>query len=150
MIVYNISIFIVFTCIFQIIATSLKTTHSFNDLGSTSTFTKILLVALFSMAGIPPFWGFFTKIFLFQLLCMTNFSLLYPFFFTILFLGLYFYIQNVRFLNASNSSNFTAIHEQNLRNVPLFYYLAFCVCFLLIFGFMLMDELLIFVSWLLS
>ena len=98
------------------------------------------------MAGIPPFWGFFTKVFLFQLLCMTNFSLLYPFFFTLLFLGLYFYIQNIRFLNASNSSNFTYLYDQNLRTIPLIYYTLFCLSFVLIFGFIFMDELLIVVS----
>lgn len=146
MFIYNLALYVIFSCIFQILTNNFKTTHSFNDLGAANVITKLLLISLLSMAGVPPFSGFFSKIFLFQLLCMTNFSLLYPFFFTILFLGLYFYTQNVRFLNASNNSNFIAIHEQNLRNVPLFFYLTFSIAFFLIFGFMFMEEVLLFVS----
>jgi len=150
MFVYNMSLFIIFMCLFQIFSLSMRTTHSFNTLGYNNPITKFIIIALFSMAGVPPFFGFFTKVFLFQLLCMTNFSLFYPFFFTILFLGLYFYIQNIRFLNASNASNFTPLYEQNMRNVPVFYYLMFTLSLFLIFGFGIIDDVLIIISWILA
>lgn len=143
MFAYNVALFIIFTCIFQILSTHQQTTHYFSTIGSTHTIVKVITVALFSMAGIPPFYGFFTKMFLFQLLCMTNFSILYPLFFTILFLGLYFYIQNVRFLNNSNTSDFTHIYDQNMRSVPLFFSTVFLLCFLLLTGYILMDDLLL-------
>jgi NADH:ubiquinone oxidoreductase subunit 2 (subunit N) len=101
------------------------------------------------MAGVPPFWGFFSKIFIFTLLCNSNFFILFPFFFFILFLGLYFYIQNIRFLNSTNGSNFQPIIEHGLRSVPLYYYVVNTLLFFIIFGFIFTEDLLLIISWLL-
>lgn len=150
MIIYNLSLFLIFYSLFQFVSTDIKTTYSLNDLGSNNFFSKVLIIALFSMAGVPPFWGFFAKLFIFTLLCNSNFFILFPFFFLILFIGLYFYIQNIRFLNASNPSNFQPIVEQNLRNVPMYYYSVVVIAFFLIFGFIFTEDLLLFTSWLIN
>jgi len=149
MFIYNLSLFIIFYTIFQFTSFDVKTTQSFNDLGSNNYFSKVLIIALFSMAGVPPFWGFFSKIFIFTLLCNSNFFILFPFFFFILFLGLYFYIQNIRFLNATNGSNFQPIVEHVLRSVPLYYYVINTLLFFIIFGFIFTEDLLLIISWLL-
>jgi len=142
------SLFLIFYTLFQFISFDYKTLYSFSDLGSNNFFTKVLIIALFSMAGVPPFWGFFSKLFIFTLLCNSNFFILFPIFFLILFIGLYFYIQNIRFLNATSGSDFQPVIEQNLRNTPIYFYLTFVFLFLLLFGFIFTEDLLIIVSWL--
>ena len=108
-----------------------------------------VIISLFSMAGVPPFWGFFSKIFLFTLLANSNFFILFPFFFILLFIGLYFYIQNIRFLNSTSGANFTPIVELNARNVPMYYYLTFTLLFFLTFGVYFTEDLLILTQWIL-
>lgn len=143
MFIYNISLYVAFSTFFQFLNTDIKTLQSFSTLGLINFFNKTLTIVLFSMAGVPPFWGFFSKIFIFTLLCNSNFYLLFPFFFLILFIGLYFYIQNIRFLNSTCGSNFQPIIELNLRNVPIYYYTTYFILFFIIFGFMFTEDLFI-------
>jgi NADH:ubiquinone oxidoreductase subunit 2 (subunit N) len=98
------------------------------------------------MAGVPPFCGFFAKVFLFTLLANAHFFVLFPFFFLILFIGLYFYIQNIRFLNSRAGADFHPIIELNLRNSPLYYYLTFTILFFLIFGFIFTEDIILIMS----
>lgn len=147
MFIYNISLYIVFSTIFQFINSELKTLQSFSILGLINFFNKVLVIVFFSMAGVPPFWGFFSKIFIFTLLCNSNFYLLFPFFFLLLFIGLYFYIQNIRFLNGTSGSNFQPIIDLNLRNVPIYFYSTYSILFFIIFGFMFTEDLFITFMW---
>lgn len=144
---YNFSLLLIFFTLFQSTIVQKKTTFSFNDLGAESVFSKMILIAFFSMAGIPPLTGFFSKVFMFILLCGSNFSAAFPFFFLILFVSLYFYVQNVRFLNASNSANFQPIFELNVRAVPIFFYLSYAISFFLIFGAFYIDDLFLCSKW---
>jgi NADH:ubiquinone oxidoreductase subunit 2 (subunit N) len=98
------------------------------------------------MAGVPPFWGFFSKIFIFVLLCNSTFFILFTFFFLLLFIGLYFYIQNIRFLNTTVGADFNPVVEQNLRSVPLYFYFITVFLFFTIFGFLFTEDLFIFIS----
>jgi len=150
MFIYNLSLFVLFWTLFQFTNFNTKTLFSFSDLGSTNILTKILLITILSMAGVPPFWGFFAKIFIFILLCNSYFFVLFPFFFTILFIGLYFYIQNLRFLNASTPSNFQAISDVQLRVTPIFYLFTYTFLFFLLFGFFFTEDLFLFFFWILS
>jgi NADH:ubiquinone oxidoreductase subunit 2 (subunit N) len=149
MLIYNLSLFLVFATFFQFMHSEFKTLHTLLDLGSLNFFTKILIIALFSMAGVPPFWGFFSKIFIFSLMCSSNFFILFPPFFFLIFIGLYFYIQNIRFLNSTAGSDFTPIVEMGVRSTPLYYYLAFLGSFLLTFGLFYTEDLIMFFSWVL-
>lgn len=149
MTIYNLSLYVVFLTFFQFLHSEYKTLQSFIDLGSLNFFSKVLIIALFSMAGVPPFWGFFSKIFLFTLLANSNFFILFPFFFILLFIGLYFYVQNIRFLNSTSGANFTPITEVTCRNTPLYYYLTFTFLFFLTFGVYFTEDLLLLVQWLL-
>ena len=146
MVIYNLALYTIFLTLFQFVHQNYKTLYSFLDLGSSNFFSKVLIISLFSMAGVPPFLGFFSKIFLFSLLCNSNFFVLFPFFFMLLFIGLYFYIQNIRFLNSTAGSNFTPIHELNLRSSPLYYYITFLVLFFLTFGLFYTEDLILLVN----
>ena len=68
------------------------------------------------------------------------------FFFLILFIGLYFYIQNIRFLNATVGADFQPIIEQNLRMTPIYFYTTFSILFFLLFGFIFTEDLIIIMS----
>ena len=146
MIIYNIAIYAIFLTLFQFTHSSYKTIYSFVDLGSSNFFSKVLIISLFSMAGVPPFWGFFSKIFIFSLLCNSNFFILFPIFFILLFISLYFYIQNIRFLNSTSGSNFTPIVSLQQRVVPLYYYLVLSFLFLIVFGVFYTEDLILLTS----
>lgn len=145
--IYNLSLYIIFFTLYQFKNSEIKTLYSFINLGSLHYFTKTIIISLFSMAGVPPFWGFFSKLFIFTLVCTSYLFSLYPFFFLIIFIGLYFYIQNIRFLNATVGANFQPIIELNLRSVPVYYYISLTISFFLIFGFSFTEDLLLMVSW---
>ncbi len=147
MLIYNLSLFVIFYTLFQFTSFDLKTLYSFSSLGVNNYFTRVIIISLFSMAGVPPFWGFFSKIFIFVLLCNSTFFTLFTFFFLLLFIGLYFYIQNIRFLNTTAGADFNPIIEQNLRSTPIYYYFTTVFLFLIIFGFIFTEDLLLFMSW---
>ena len=79
--IYNLALFVLFTTIFQLSLTNFKTLYSFTHFKGTHVSTKLLIVSLLSMAGIPPFVGFFSKLFILILLLNSNFVLLSFFFF---------------------------------------------------------------------
>lgn len=147
--IYNLALFVLFTTLFQLSLTNLKTLYSFTHFKGTHVTTKLLLISLLSMAGIPPFVGFFSKLFILILLLNSNFALLAFFFFILLLTSLYFYIQNIRFLNASSSSNLPFIVSLNLRTSPIFYYLAYPIFFFIMFGFFFIDDLFLGFAWIL-
>ena len=104
LIVYNLAISLIFYLIFQISEGEWRTFRSLFNVKTNSYNLLIALVALLSLAGVPPMFGFFTKIIVLLVLINSNFFMIYMFFFTLLFLGLYFYLQNIRYLYAVSSS----------------------------------------------
>lgn len=145
--VYNSSLVVVFYVLFQLSLVQLKTTFSFNSLTMGGPYVKLVVMSFFSMAGVPPMIGFFTKIFLFLLICGAGLAVGFPFIFTVLFTSLYFYIQNVRFLNASNTSNTPFLYEQSVRTVPTFFTITYSLAFFLTFGAAYLDDSLLVVRW---
>jgi NADH:ubiquinone oxidoreductase subunit 2 (subunit N) len=79
MLIYNVSLFVIFSTLFQFTNSELKTTHSFSSIGANQFYSATLIISLFSMAGVPPFCGFFAKVFLFTLLANAHFFVLFPF-----------------------------------------------------------------------
>ena len=147
--IYNLALFVLFTTVFQLSLTNFKTLYSFTHFKGTHVSTKLLIVSLLSMAGIPPFVGFFSKLFILILLLNSNFVLLSFFFLILLLTGLYFYIQNIRFLNASSSSHLPFPIALNLRIAPSFFYLVYPIFFFILFGFFFIDDLFLLFSWIL-
>ena len=148
--IYNLALLILFSTLFQIVNFNVKTIYSFSNFGSTNLFTKLLLLTLFSMAGVPPFIGFFSKLFILLLLINSNFFLFFFFFFIVFFTGLYFYMQNVRFLNSTAKPLFSYSLNQNIRLPILFYLLVYPISFFLIFGFFYVEDIFILLSWIFS
>jgi NADH-quinone oxidoreductase subunit N len=121
----------------------MKSLYSFSNFSFDSHYLFFLTVSLFSMAGVPPFIGFFSKIFILNLLINSNLFLFYFLFFVLLLVGLYFYIQNMRFLHSSNLSYMNKQYFMNERNVIAINYFAVVLLFFLIFGVAYVDDILL-------
>ena len=150
MFTYNLTLIGFFWIFLSVLNKPLKTLYSFNMFGFDSFFIFVLTIFLFSFAGVPPFLGFFSKIFIFDLLLKNNFFIFYFLFFIILILGLYFYMQNLRFIHSTNPSVITKHFVTNVRVVvPSYYYIVLLTIFV-INGIYLLDELLPLFSWILN
>lgn len=149
MIIYNITSFLMFTTILQSVGSNFKTLFSFSNLGSTNILTKVISLSLLSLAGVPPLVGFFSKIFVFVLISNSHLTVLFIPFFILLFIGLYFYIQNMRFLNATNAPSIINPNELSQRLNLSYFYSMIPLSFIIIFGFCYVDDMLVFSLWLL-
>ena len=149
MLIYNISLFTLFFTLFQLTNLETKTLFSFADLGSSNLLTKILSLTILSMAGVPPLWGFFTKVLIFVILANSNFFFLFIPFFTVLMVSLYFYMQNLRFLNSANLTDFVTITDLQVRITPSYYTFCFFSLFFIIFGSFFTEDLTLFLYWIL-
>lgn len=149
MFLYNTSLILLFWTLFTTILTKFKTLHAFNSFAFTSFHLFVLTVLLFSMAGVPPFIGFFSKLFILTLLTNNSFFLLYSLFFVILLIGLYFYIQNIRFLHSTNPQAISTPFMFNEKVNVIYFYFAFSILTFLIFGIFYIDDALLFFTWLL-
>jgi NADH-quinone oxidoreductase subunit N len=147
MIIYNLTSFLLFTTVLQSVGTNVKTLFSLSNFGSTHILTKIISLVILSLAGVPPLVGFFSKIFVFVLVSNSNLGILFPAFFVLLFIGLYFYIQNMRFLNASSAPSRTTPIELSPRTHLTYFSIATPLSFFIIFGFCYVDDLLILALW---
>lgn len=145
--IYNFSLIVLFWTLTQFVNSNSKTLYSFNDLKYNFFLVFVITILFLSMAGVPPFLGFFSKLLILILLINVNFFLLYLFFFTLLFFGLYFYLQNIRFLYSSNSSQLNYTFTPFLRISTLYLYYTYCVLFSLIFGFYFFDDIFFCIVW---
>lgn len=150
MFIYNLSLIMIFWTLSQFVSFNFKTLYSFNDLKFNYYFTTLLSIVLFSMAGVPPFLGFFSKILILILLINSNFFLFYVFFFGLLFFGLYFYLQNIRFLHSTGVGKLNYSTVGFLRSSSLYYTLTLFFLFFLIFGFAFMEDIILYFYWIIS
>lgn len=151
MFIYNVSLVSLFWLLFSVVLTQFKTLHSFNKLTFSSFHVAAVTILLFSMAGVPPFIGFFSKLFILTILSNNSFALLYALFFVVLFFGLYFYVQNIRFLHSTNGGsipqqNFNGIERQSV----LLYYTTNYTLFMVILGVIYVEDVLLLFTWLLN
>ncbi len=146
--VYNISLYLIFFVLTQFVSFNFKTLYSFSDLKFNFFLTTIVAISLFSIAGVPPFLGFFTKLLILIALLNSNFFFFYTFFFTLLFFGLYFYLQNIKFLYSTNLGKLNYSFSVNLRAATLFFIVATFFIFLIVFGFLFFDDFILFFAWL--
>jgi len=149
MFIYNTTLILFFWTLFAFTLTELKSLQSLSNMGLNAFITTLLTVLLLSMAGIPPFIGFFSKLFVITLLLHSQFLLFYPLLFTVFLLGIYFYIQNIRFLHSTNIGVVNSQFLFNERRVLLFYYVSITGLVLILFGFIWVDDIVLFFSWLL-
>lgn len=150
MFIYNLSLISFFWLIFSFMNYNFKTLHSFSGFSLNSFYLFLTTILLFSMAGVPPFIGFFSKLFVLVLLVNSNFFLLYSLFFIVLFLGLYFYMQNIRFLHTTNhvSVDYQQLPLVGERVSLTFYYFSVNTLIIIIFGTFYVDDIILFFTWL--
>lgn len=146
--IYNLTLVGFFWIILSIINLKLKTLYSLNMLSFDSFFMLAVTIILFSLAGVPPFMGFFNKIYILNLLSQNNFFLFNFLLLVILMFSLYFYMQNLRFLHSTNPFFSSKAYLGNERtSIWMCYYLILLV-FLLTNGFLLAENFLEFFTWL--
>ncbi len=148
--VYNFTLAFLFWIILSVLSLKLKTLQAFNNFSFSSYNVLLITIILFSMSGVPPFAGFFTKLLIFILSIANSFFLFYTLFFVIVFVGLYFYIQNIRFLHSTNYQTTQVPYVLNERLILSFYYLSISLLIILITGFIVFDELSLIFLWILS
>jgi len=124
----------------SVLTLKLKTLYAFNNFSFSSYNIFLITIILFSVSGVPPFAGFFTKLLVFILNIANSFFLFYTLFFVIVFLSLYFYIQNIRFLHSTNYQTVQVPYLVNERIILSFYYLSILLLISLISSFILFDE----------
>jgi NADH:ubiquinone oxidoreductase subunit 2 (subunit N) len=108
-----------------------------------SFFKFAFLACILSLAGIPPFGGFFLKFFTFYYLFFKKNVTFFSFMFFLNFLSIFFYLQNVKFLTkADNCLNKSAIVKKNL----FFINATLIFIFFLIFGFFFLETIIIFIT----
>jgi NADH:ubiquinone oxidoreductase subunit 2 (subunit N) len=147
--IYNVTSFLLFATVMQVVITDIKTLYSLANLGASNIYAKMLGLCVLSLAGVPPLAGFFAKIFSLVLLSASNLSLLFPPFFILLFVGLYFYVQNLRFLNSTSLPSTPPLAELSSRPNLFYFAYALPIAFFVVFGFCYMDDLLLLASWIL-
>ena len=149
MFVYNLSLISFFWSIFSFITIKIKTLYTFSEFSQNSFIVMNLSILLFSMAGVPPFIGFFTKIFVMVLVINNFYFLFYFIFFILLFLGLYFYMQNIRFLHSTNYKNHYTPTLINERVTVSMFYFMILLLITIIFGLVYIDDFILLFTWLL-
>ena len=150
MVIYNFSLITLFWTLFNSILTKFKTLQSFQGFTFNSFYLTIITLILFSMAGVPPFIGFFSKLFILTLLTNNSFTLLYTFFFVLLFIGLFFYIQNIRFIHSTSSSEINSITLHSYERVTVgYYYFSLFFITILVLGLIYVDDFILIITWLL-
>lgn len=148
--IYNITLVSVFWILLLVMVKEFLTLQSFNNFSFNSFSLFTLTVLLFSMAGVPPFLGFFSKLLIFVLSINNDFFLIYSLLFIILFVGLYFYIQNIRFLHSTDYKTFNYPYLLNERVVIVFNYFTIWVLSFLILGAVSINDIHLTFLWIFS
>jgi len=147
MFIYNLSLISFFWLLFTFISTQLKTLYTFSEFTQHPFFVLNVSILLFSMAGVPPFIGFFSKLFIMVLILNNFYFLFYFVFIVLLFLGLYFYIQNIRFIHSTNYKNLiTPVLISERVTLPMLYFTN-TLLIIITFGLVYTDDLILLFSW---
>ena len=147
--IYNITLVTVFWLLLLVIVKQFITLQSFNNLSFNSFSVFTMTVLLFSMAGVPPLLGFFSKLLVFVSSVNNDFFLLYTLLFLILFVGLYFYVQNIRFLHSTNYRTFSYPYLGNERLILIFNYFTIWIIVFMLLGSIAINDAYLFFQWVL-
>lgn len=106
---------------------------------------SVFFITLSSLGGVPPFAGFFFKVFVLVKLAYINWFILILLLLPILMLSLYFYLQNVR--HFLTHKNFFFLHINFSFNYSSWLYLLTAIFFIIFAGSFLFDFMLL-LAWL--
>lgn len=143
--IYSLTLLVLLTT-FDIYTTKFVTFNDFKYI--TSFLIKILIIsALLSMGGVPPFIGFFTKLLLLTIL-LNSYNIINLFIFLLILLfALYFYFKNVRFLLIPvNNLNITLTYLYINSYVYNMLYILLVFLFFLFFGFFYLNDIFILIT----
>ena len=146
---YNISLIIFGWVLLNTQTTEIQTLYSLGHFRFNNFYLLVLVVTIFSIAGVPPFMGFFPKVLVMVNLINMNFTLIYWLLTPLLLLTLYFYIQNIRFLYTTTLSSVNYPYLGNERVVLVFLYTVILLLNYQIFGLMWFDKAVLLFTWLL-
>ena len=148
--VYNVSMLLFFWFLFSNLVLTFKTLNNFNYLYFTFYCKFSLTVILLSLAGVPPFIGFFSKLFLLILIFNNSFMLLYNLMLILLLCSLYFYVQNIRFIHSTYPLSMQSQSLFSERKLSTYFYVSNIVIWFIIFGLFYIDDILLLCVWILS
>lgn len=147
---YNVGVSVLLFMFFTESVATKKTLNTFATNKYDYFNTLLGTLSLLSLAGVPPLLGFFMKLFLLILVSHDSLFLLYPLFLIILLTGLYFYVQNIRYIHSLKP-----IHTDKLSfNIGMIqsykkYEYTLIATFFISIGVVFMDEFLVIITWLL-
>ena len=139
MVIYNLTLLLIFNILLNTIINTFQTMNSLGSFHSDAINVFFLIIAFASMGGVPPLFGFFTKLLIFIHIGHSAMFFLF-FLLTIVFLvSLYFYFQNIRFLYANFISNTNPFFlETSFHLIPI--YFNYIIVFFLIMGGIFYDD----------
>jgi len=145
--VYNLTLSLFFLTLLQTPFRDFKTMQSLSFLKNHTPFQIVAGISLFSMAGVPPFIGFFSKLLILIAVIHANFAILYIFFFSLLFAALYFYLQNIRFLYNTSSAVLGVLFFFNLYVNFSFQIVTTTTTTVVSLGYFLIDDAISLTEW---
>jgi NADH-quinone oxidoreductase subunit N len=124
---YVILTFNIFNIFFLINSNFVSYQSNLKNLTINSFLTFNIIFSLLSLAGIPPFLGFFSKLIIISYFFLKKNFFLLMMFFLLNFFIMYFYIQNFRFLIKKNNFNglFFLDYKLNFNNNLYFFIIFF-------------------------
>lgn len=147
MLTYNLALFLLFWTISQFTHLATKTIYNLSSLRLHPSSVATLTLLFFSMAGVPPFLGFFAKLLILLTLLHSSFVFLYFAFFILLLFSLYFYMQNMRFLH-STLSNKKIYPSTKTRLSVVYTYSNLIFSLFFMVGFAYIDDIFLITNWL--
>jgi NADH:ubiquinone oxidoreductase subunit 2 (subunit N) len=149
MVVYNVSLILFFLVLFQVLQGDVRAMSALGKFGIDPIKSLLLVVALCSMAGVPPMLGFFTKLLVLVLVANSSFPVFFVFFAVLLLVGLYFYMQNIRFLYNDSLTYVEHPFGRETVVMPFIVLSSQCLAFFLLLGVFLYDDMLQILFWVL-
>ena len=127
-----------------------KTINEFKNVFTNNYFVLITVLAILSMAGMPPLLGFFGKFFIVIFFLKKGQFLLFFCFVILNIFVIYFYILNIRFLVSKSNKSFFFL--KNFTVYLNFYLIAILLLFTIlnIFGFFFLNDLVLYTNALCS
>lgn len=145
LLIYNISLYILFNVLILSFI-DIKFSNFLFKLNNVSSLRLLTLITLFSISGIPPFIGFFVKMSLLYYISFTSYMLLLILCF-VLFIGLYFYLQNIRYLMWLEDDS-VKLNNFNIKYINLnLHALLIFFSYILLNGFFIYDDLILCIFW---
>jgi NADH-quinone oxidoreductase subunit N len=129
---------------------ALKTINEFKGIFSNNFYVILIVVAILSMAGMPPLLGFFGKFFIVIFFLKKGQFFLFGCFIILNVFVIYFYILNIRFLITKSNKSFFFLKNYTVYINFNFVCLSILFSILNIFGIFFLNDLVLYVNSLCS